>query len=338
MLLERLTNAFGVCTCEDEVRQIIKDEIKDYVDEIIVDRMGNIIATKNSKAEGKHICLSAHMDEVGLIVHSVDESGLLKFYSWGMNANALQSKVVTIGNGEKKIKGVIGGKPIHLQGLSERKDTIPLEKLYIDIGAKSKEEALKYVSIGDCVVVDSVFEEFGEDKYKAKAFDDRIGCATIIEILKQDFDCKITACFVVQEELGMRGSIITANRVKADLVLNLEGTVSADTLADEERKRVTNLGNGPVFSLSDAGSVYSKKHRDMVIDVAKKYNIPYQYRNSNASFTDAKNYQSANSGTPVVNMSVPCRYIHTPISIADKNDIENMKLLVSKFIKEYSEV
>lgn len=337
MLLEKLTNAFGVCTCEDEVRNIIREEIKDHVDEIIIDVMGNIIATKNSNASGKHICLSAHMDEVGLIIHNIDDSGLLKFKTWGISDKVLQSKVVSIGNGENKIKGVIGGKPIHLQGEPERKKVIPIDQLYIDIGAKSKEEALKYVSIGDCAVIDSKFEEFGDNKYKSRAFDDRVGCDVIVDVLKSDTKAKITACFVVQEELGIRGSVITANRVKADIVLNLEGTISADTLVEKGENEITTLGNGPVLSLKDKGSVYLKEYRDMVINVAEKNNIPYQFRKSSMGGTDALNYHRANSGMPVVNISVGCRYIHTPVSIADKNDIENTKLLVKKFIEEYKE-
>ncbi len=331
MLLEKLTLASGVSNYEDEVRRLILDEIKDFVDEITVDRMGNIIAVKNKDAIGKHIGLSAHMDEVGLIVHTMDDKGLIKFHSLGIDAKVLISKTVLIG--EDKVKGVIGGKPIHLQSIDERNNTIPVTQMYIDIGASSKEEALKHVQVGDFVVLDSDFEDFGEQKVKAKAFDDRVGCYVIIEALKSNTKNKITACFVVQEEIGLRGSIVVANRIKTDLMLNLEGTISADTLVEKEKDAVTVLGKGPVLSLKDMRSTYLKEPRDYVIKVAEENGIPYQFRKSAIGATDAFNYHSAQGGTPVVNISVPCRYIHSPVSVADKRDIENMKLLVLKVIE-----
>ncbi len=334
MLLEKLVLANGVSNYEDEVRNLIKEEIKDFVDELKIDRMGNIIAVKNKNATGKHIALSAHMDEVGLVVHSVDEGGLIKFHSLGIDPKVLASKVVSIG--EKKVKGVIGGKPIHLQSADERNNTIPTEQLYIDIGAMSKDEALKHVEIGDFVVLDSDFENLGEHKIKGKAFDDRVGCEAIIEVLKSDIKHKITACFVVQEEVGLRGSRVVAKQIDVDLVLNLEGTISADTLVEEEKDAVTTLGLGPALSLKDGRSIYLKEPRDFVVSVAEKYNIPFQYRKSAMGGTDAFSYHTANSGTPVVNISVPCRYIHSPVSVADKRDIENLKLLVFKVIEEYN--
>ncbi len=336
MLLEKLTLANGVSNYEDEVRNLIKEEIKDFVDDMIVDRMGNIIAVKNKNAKGKHIALSAHMDEVGLVVHSVDEEGLIKFHSLGIDAKVLASKVVSIG--EKKVRGVIGGKPIHLQEADERNNTIPVKQLYIDIGATSKAEALKHVEIGDFVVLDSDFENLGEHKIKSKAFDDRVGCEAIIEVLKSDIKNKITACFVVQEEIGIRGSRVVSKQIDADFILNLEGTISADTLVEKEQDAVTTLGQGPAFSLKDKRSIYLKEPRDFVISVAKKHNIPYQFRKSAMGGTDAFSYHTANGGTPVVNISVPCRYIHSPVSVADKRDIENYKLLVFKVIEEYNEV
>ncbi len=331
MLLEKLTLASGVSNYEDEVRNIILEEIKDYVDEITVDRMGNIIAVKNKEATGKHIGLSAHMDEVGLIVHTIDDKGLIKFYSLGIDAKVLNSKTVLIG--DDKVKGVIGGKPIHLQSPDERNKSIAITQMYIDIGANSREEAMKHVQIGDYVVLDSDFEDLGEHKIKAKAFDDRVGCYVIIEALKSNTKNKITACFVVQEEVGLRGSMAVANRINTDIMLNLEGTISADTLVENEKDAVTVLGKGPVLSLKEVRSTYLKEPRDFVISVAEENGIPYQFRKSAMGATDAFNYHSAQSGTPVVNISVPCRYIHSPVSVADKRDIENMKLLVLKVIE-----
>ncbi len=330
MLLEKLTRACGVSNYEDEVRNIILEEIRDFVDEITVDRMGNIIAVKNKDALGKHFGLSAHIDEVGLIVHSIDEKGLIKFHSLGIEHKVLVSKTVLIG--EDKVKGVIGGKPIHLQSPEERNNNIALTQLYIDIGANSRDEAMKYVQIGDFVVLDSDFEDFGDNKVKGKAFDDRVGCYVIIEALKSDTKNKITACFVVQEEIGLRGSIVVANRIKTDLMLNLEATVSADTLVEKEKDMVTVLGKGPVLSLKDMRSAYLKEPRDFVIQVAEENGIPYQFRKSAMGGTDAFSYHTAQGGTAVVNISVPCRYIHSPVSVVDFRDLENLRVLVLKVI------
>jgi len=338
MLIKKLTDANGLPTYEDEVRDAIKEEIKDYVDRMFVDRMGNLIAVKNENAPGRHIALSAHMDEVGMVVKSFDKSGVIKFRSWGVDPRVMLSKVVRIG--KDKIPGVIGSKPIHMQKPDERKTNLELDKLYIDIGVDSDEEAKKCVEIGDYIAFDSEYHELGNHKIKAKALDDRVGCAAIIETLKANLPYKLTAVFCVQEEVGLRGSATASNHVFADLVLNLEGTVCADTWNTDdmpEHLRVTVLGQGPAISLKDRTSIYLKKYYEQVIAVAEENNIPYQFRGSGAGGTDAFSYHVAHGGTPVVGLAVPCRYLHTPVSVCDIRDYENLVLLLNKFISKYNE-
>ena len=335
MLIKRLTDAVGLPAYEKEIRELIKAEIEGHVDSVFTDRLGNLIVTKNKGAKGLHIGLSAHMDEVGMIVKYIEDSGLIRFVTMGIDPRILPSKIVNIG--KDKIKGVIGTKPVHMTKPDERARALELDALYIDIGAGSKEEAEKFVSPGDCVSFDSEYVEFGDNKIKAKALDDRIGCAVIIEALKSDIKTPVTAIFCVQEEVGIRGSAGAANRVNVDVYLNLEGTVSADMPSHEDHERVTTLGCGPAISLRDTGSVFLKKYINQIVEVAEENNITWQYRRSGAGGTDAANYHTAHGGTPVINVAVPVRYLHSPVSVCDKGDYENMKQLVIKYIQKHGE-
>jgi len=332
MLLKKLTDACGLPGHEDEIRDIIKEEIKDYVDSIRVDRMGNIIATKNSNAPGKHIALSAHMDEVGLCVSFIEKSGAIKFASWGVDQRLLPSMHVLVG--KEKIPGVIGSKPIHMQTEAERGAVLEAKQLYIDIGCESKEEVDKLVSLGDFAAFVSEFTEFGEGKIKAKALDDRVGCAAIIEILKSDTDRKLTAIFCTQEEVGLRGSSVASKSLDADLVINIEGTICADTEGIDEHEQVTRQGKGPALSLLDRTSVYQSKYVESIAAVGDKHKIPYQYRATGMGGTDAGNYHTAGTGTPCIGIAVPCRYIHSPVSVMSKSDYENLVKLISCYLKE----
>ncbi|MCL2407894.1 MAG: M20/M25/M40 family metallo-hydrolase, partial [Defluviitaleaceae bacterium] len=319
-----------------EVRDLIKAEIEGFVDSMMTDRMGNLIVTKNANANGMHIGLSAHMDEVGLCVRRINEN-LLALASFGIDPRILPSKIVKVG--KDKVPGVIGTKPVHLTSGDERNNAIALDALYVDVGATSKEEAEKVASIGDFIYFDSEFTEFGEHKVKAKALDDRLGCAAIIEILKSDVKTPITAIFCTQEEVGLRGSAIAANRVKVDMYINLEGTVSADMPSTEnDYDKVTILGKGPALSLIDRTTIYIREYIDKIVAVAEENGIPYQYRATGMGGTDAGRYQHAGTGTPVIGLATPCRYLHSPVSVCDIRDYENKVKLVKAFIQKFGEV
>ena len=335
MLIKKLTDINGLPSWEDDIRKAIKEEIKDHVDSIITDRLGNLIAVKNEKTGGVHIGISAHMDETGLVVKSIEKSGLIKFETWGVLPKILLSKTVKIG--KDKVPGVIGAKPIHLQKPAERETVMELDKIFIDIGATSKEDAEKHVQPGDYIAFDSEYRELGKHKIKAKALDDRLGCAAIIEILKSDTKRKITAIFCVQEEVGLRGSTVAANQIYADLIINLEGTIAADSDDIDEHMRVTVQGQGPAISIKDRTSIYLKKYYEMMLKIAKEKKIPVQFRRTSAGGTDALNYHGAHGGTPVIGLSVPCRYIHSPVSICDKRDYKNLVALVKAFVNNYEE-
>ena len=332
MLLKKLTEACGLPGFEDEVRNIIKEELTGYADSIKVDRMGNLIAVKNPEAKGPHIALSAHMDEVGLCVKYIDKNGGIKFASWGVDARLLPSMRVLVGH--KKITGVIGMKPIHRQTEKDREKVVSIDKLSIDIGCDKKEETEKLVSIGDFVAFESKYTEFGENKIKAKALDDRVGCAAIIEILKSDLPYKLTGIFCTQEEVGLRGSAVASKSLNADLMINIEGTIGADLEGIPKNEHVTTQGAGPALSLMDRTSIYLREYVDEIVKVAEANNIPYQYRRTGMGGTDAGNYHTAGTGTPCIGLAVPCRYIHSPVSVMDKNDYENLIKLIGCYIKE----
>jgi len=332
MLLKKLTEACGLPGFEDEVRNIIKEELTGFVDSIRVDRMGNLIVEKNSKASGPHIAFSAHMDEVGLCVKHINKDGSIRFASWGVDQRLLPSMRVLVGN--NKITGVIGTKPIHLQKEADRKKVYDIDSLYIDIGCDTKEECEKLVSLGDFVAFDSTYTEFGEDKIKVKALDDRAGCAAIIETLKLNLPHRLTGIFCVQEEIGLRGSAVAAKGLSADLVINIEGTIGADLEGIPENEHVTTQGAGPAISLIDRTSIYLRKYVDEIVRVAEANNIPYQYRRTGMGGTDAGNYHSERSGIPCIGLAVPCRYIHSPVSVMTKSDYDNLVKLIGCFIKE----
>lgn len=335
MLLKKLTSALGVSGNEEEVRNVILDEIKGFVDVIKIDRIGNIIAEKKGSNSSYNIVLTAHMDEVGLMVKGIDDSGLIKFTSvGGIDTRILVSKVVTIGEG--RIPGVIGAKAIHMQKSEEREKALSIDDLYIDVGSKNKEETEKHVSIGDYIAFHSEFIEFGKNKIKAKALDNRVGCHILIEILKTKLPINITAIFTVQEEIGLRGAEVAANQVQADLVIVLEGTTSSSYTGVEPHLQVSELDNGPAISIIDQTSIYNKKYVNSLIQIAKKHNIPWQYRKTASGGNDAGKFHVAQMGTPCLSLAVPCRYIHSPVSVLSKDDLSNTKILLIKYLEEVS--
>lgn len=244
MLLKVLTEASGVSGNEKEVRDIIINEIKDYCDSVKVDRIGNIIAYKKGKKNPKTLMVTAHMDEIGLLVKDIDSSGLLKFMTvGGIDKRVLVSKAVQVG--KDKIPGVIGAKPIHLQKRTEWTNALNIDDLYIDIGATSKEDAEKYVSIGDYVTFYSPYTEFGNRQVKAKALDNRVGCSLLIKLLKEVTDISFYGVFTVMEEVGLVGAGPAAYEVDPDISIVLEGTVCYEMPKLDTHLMPTQLGKGP---------------------------------------------------------------------------------------------
>lgn len=336
MLLKKLTEANGVSGNEKEVRDIIIEEIKDYVDDIKVDRIGNIIAYKKGTIETPKVMIAAHMDEVGLIVTKINKSGLISFKPvGGLDQRILVSKAVKIG--KDRISGVIGAKPIHLQKSHERSKALNYNQLYIDIGSKSSEHTEKIVQIGDYIAFDSEYVEFGDNLVKAKALDDRVGCSILIDLLKTDTKISIYAAFTVMEEVGLVGAGPAAYEIDPDVGIVLEGTTCADATDVESHLQSTNVGKGPAISLMDRTTIFNKKFRNIIVDVAKENSIPYQFRRSSVGGNDSGRIHIAKEGAITTTLSVPCRYIHSPISVMSKDDYENTGKLLKKVINKIEE-
>ncbi|ABY91689.1 MAG: M42 family metallopeptidase [Thermoanaerobacter sp.] len=332
MLLKELTEIMGASGDEKEIREKIKSIVEPYVDNVYVDKIGNLIACKKGKKDKPKIMLAAHMDEVGLMVKSVNEDGTLSFFPvGGVDNRILVAKTVKVG--EKGINGVIGAKPIHLQKRDEQQKPLDFDSLYIDIGATSKEEALKHVSPGDYVYFDSNFEILGNGYVKAKALDDRIGCNVLIENLKNEYEYTVCAAFTVEEEVGLRGAGVAAYNVEPDFAIIVEGTVAADVTDSVPHLVSTELGKGPAISLMDRTTLYDKKLIDKIAKIADENKVPYQFRRIASGGNDAGKIHLTKGGIKTIAVSVPCRYIHSFNSVAFLEDFNNTVKLVDLIIK-----
>ncbi len=335
MYLKALTELSGVSGNEDCVRAFVLEHIKSQADEIIVDNIGNLIALKKGTGESnKKVMISAHMDEVGLIISKITEDGFLKFKSvGGIDPRVLISKKVRIG--ENKISGVLGAKAIHLQKKSER-ESVPEEKdLYIDIGAKDKEDAEKHVSLGDFCAFDSAFTEFGDGLVKAKALDDRVGCAIMMELLKDAaFAFDVYFAFTVQEEVGCRGARVATNRINPDIAIVLEGTTCSDVHGSKEKDYSTQIGKGPALSIIDRSTYYDKDLVNAIYTFAKAHKIPVQFKKTASGGNDAAVIHLSKGGVKTAAISVPARYIHSASSVIAKTDYEAMKKLILAVLRE----
>lgn len=334
MLLKKLTEASGVSGNEKEVRDIILEEIKDFVDEVKVDRLGNIIAYKKGKNNSKKLMIVAHMDEVGLMVTDIDDMGLLKFTTvGGIDKRILVSKPVIIG--KDKILGVIGAKPIHLQKKEEWKNALDIDQLYIDIGVSTKEEAEKLINIGDYVIFDSQYIEFGKNLVKAKALDNRVGCCLLVELIKEIKDIDFYGVFTVMEEIGLVGAGPATYRVNPDLGIILEGTLCYDIPKLDQHLIPTTLNKGPAISLVDRTTLYNISFRKKIVQIAENNHIPYQYRKTATGGNDSGKIHTNKEGSITTTISVPCRNIHSPTSVMSKNDYENTFKLLKAILYEY---
>ena len=332
MFLKELTELSGVSGCEYEVRNFIKSKLSEIGCEFYVDKLGNIIS-HNKGRKSKTIMVTAHMDEVGLIVSNIDADGFIKFKAvGGIDQRVLNSKVVEVG--ENKIPGVIGSKAVHLMSSEEIESSIPIDKLYIDIGTSSKAETEKLVNIGDYAAFKSDYAEFGDNLIKAKALDNRIGCSIILELLSEKLDADFYGVFTVLEEVGLRGAEIAAYQLEPDLAIVLEGTVCADMPEIDEQDKSTIVGKGAALSLMDAATVYDIDVVRSIAKIAEQNNIMYQYRSSTSGGNDAGVIHKTKNGAKTAAISIPCRYIHSSVNVASKGDIKCVTMLTKQVILE----
>jgi len=344
VILKELSEAFGPSGHEREVRELILKAIQGYVDSYQVDALGNLIALKRSSqpAVSGHkplkIMVSAHMDEVGIMVTHADKEGLLHFeVVGGLEARVLLAQPVVLG--DERLPGVIGLKPIHLQERGEREKLPKVSDLTIDTGATGQEEAEKAAPKGTYGTFATSFAELSGElrTVKGKAFDDRAGCAVLVELLKADYPFDLWAAFTVQEELGLRGARVAAFRVEPDMAFSLEGTICDDLPKEKDQSPTTKLGEGPAITLRDRSVVCDPRLIQHLVEVAEAEGIPYQFKQPGVGGTDAGAIHLVKEGVPSAVVSVPSRYIHSPVSLLSRVDFENTVRLVQAALSRLPE-
>jgi len=324
--LEKLSNASGVVGREDEVRNLMLKLMKPYADKVYLDKLENVVAVKQGKKKTPKIMLAAHMDEIGLMVKTVNKEGFIQFAKMGgIDDRLLLAQKVIVQSSKGPVHGIVGSKPPHIQKEEERKKIVTFDELFIDIGAESKEDVAKMgVRVGDPIVFDEEFVSIGKDLVIGKAFDNRIGCAIMIETLKllKDTDCNVFAVGTVQEEVGLRGAATAAFGVDPDVGLALDVTVAGDVPGVREFDSSVKMGKGPALSVTDAGLITHPKVLRILLDTAEENKISYQLETGLMGTTDAARISLARQGVPCGTVSVPARYIHSPIGMINLRDAE----------------
>lgn len=332
--LETLSNACGVTGREEEIADLMKKFLKPYVDEIKEDKLGNVIGIRSGKKDAPKVMLAAHMDEIGLLVKTITREGFLYFVKiGGVDDRILLAQKVIVHTEKGPLHGIIGSRPPHIQKVEERQKVISYDELFIDVGARSDEEAEKMgVRIGDTVSFDIKFARIGKSVVIGKALDDRIGLVIMIEALKRlkKTDCTIYAVGTVQEEAASRGAGTSAFGIQPDVGIALDVTIAGDTPGVKEVEAPIKMGKGPALTVADAGMIVPPKILRLLIDTAKQNKIPYQLETLMGGSTDAARILITREGVPSGAISVPTRYIHSPTSMLDLEDTENtIKLLVA---------
>ncbi len=348
-LIKALTALFGPSGCEDAVRNFIASEIEGDCDGYCEDRVGNLIAKIRGRGmdydpeNPRRILLSAHMDEVGLMVTEITEEGYLRFGNvGGIDPRVLSGRHVRI-NDKAPVQGVIASKAIHLQTPEERTKVLPVRQLYIDIGAKDRADAETMVSIGDWGVFDSDFVSFGKDgcMMKAKALDDRVGCALLIEIMRElkhsprDLPFDVYFAFTRCEEVGISGASVAAFGIAPELAIVLEATAIHDLAGVPVRSCVGKVGEGGLLSLADAGTIYDRALVDYALRTAEQNDIKVQIKRALTGGNDAAHIQRSLAGIRVMALSLPTRYIHSASNVAAYADYEAMRALLFAMLREW---
>ncbi len=335
-LIKKLCNSHGISGYEDEIRDVIKAEIEGFVDEIRVDKLGNLICIKNGNDFTQ--MLTAHMDEVGFLIKHIDDKGFLRITPIGgwFSQTVLNQRVVIHGN-KGKVYGVIGSKPPHLMRDEERKKVIEIKDMFVDIGAENKDDVKKMgIEIGNAVTIDREVVKMG-NRVTGKAFDDRIGVAVMIECLKKvETSSTVYAVATVQEEVGLKGARVSAFSLNPDVALAIDVAPATDFPGGETANVEVKLGKGPAITIADAsgrGLIASKKILEWLKTAGEKAEVDFQLEVTEGGTTDATAIHLTKEGIPSGVVSVPARYVHTPVEVVDLRDVEATVKLVSKAVE-----
>jgi putative aminopeptidase FrvX len=339
-MLKALTDAKGIPGNEREVREVMKEYIAPYADEITTDGLGSLIATKTGKEGGPKIMVAGHLDEVGFMVTQIDEKGFIRFQPvggwWGQ---VMLAQRVTIVTRKGEVTGVIGSKPPHILTAEQRKKPVEIKDMFIDIGATSRDEASEWgVRPGDMIVPYFEFTVMKNEKMLlAKAWDNRIGCAVAIDVLKQLKDVEhpnvVYGVGTIQEEVGLRGARTAAAKIEPDIGFGVDVGIAGDTPGVTEKEALGKMGKGPQIILYDASMVSHKGLRDFITDTADELSIPYQFDTVPGGGTDAGAIHLSHNGVPALAITIATRYIHSHAAMLHRDDYENTVKLIVEVIK-----
>jgi endoglucanase len=339
-MLRDLTDAKGIPGNEREVRDVMKKYITNYADEVFTDNLGSLVAKKVGIEQGPKIMIAGHLDEVGFMVTKIDDKGFIRFQTvggWWSQVMLAQRVTIVTRNGD--ITGIIGSKPPHILPAESRKKPVDIKDMFIDIGASSREEAMEFgVKPGDQIVPYFEFTVMKNEKMLlAKAWDNRIGCAIAIDVLKNlkgtDHPNVVYGVGTVQEEVGLRGAKTSANLIEPDIAFGVDVGIAGDTPGISEKEAASKMGDGPQIVLYDASMVSHKGLRDLVTDTADELNIPYQFESMPGGGTDSGSIHISANGVPALSITIATRYIHSHAAMLHRDDYENAVKLITEVIK-----
>ncbi|AGX05771.1 MULTISPECIES: M42 family metallopeptidase [Bacillaceae] len=339
-MLKELTDAKGIPGNEREVREVMKKYITEFADEVTTDGLGSLVAKKTGKEGGPKIMVAGHLDEVGFMITSIDDKGFLRFQTvGGWWSQVMLAQRVTIVTSKGDVTGIIGSKPPHILPPEARKKPVDIKDMFIDIGASSREEAMEWgVKPGDMAVPYFEFTVMNNEKMLlAKAWDNRIGCAIAIDVLKQLKDAEhpnvVYGVGTVQEEVGLRGAKTAANLIEPDIGFGVDVGIAGDTPGISEKEALSKMGKGPQIILYDASLVSHKGLRDLVTDTADEMNIPYQFDSIAGGGADSGAIHLSHNGVPSLAITIATRYIHSHAAMLHRDDYENAVKLIVEVIK-----
>lgn len=340
-LLIRLTEANGIAGNEGQIREIIRQETQEVAQDYLQDGLGGFFAQHTGNPSGPRVMLAAHMDEVGFMVSQITDKGFIKFVPiGGWWSQVVLAQEVTITTREGKVfHGVSGSKPPHVLSPEARKQPVDLKDVFIDLGASSKDEVLSWgIRPGDMITPYIKTQRLNGGPFLlGKAWDNRIGVAIAIEVLKElansGHDLQLFAGANVQEEVGLRGAKVATNLLHPDLTIAVDTGTAGDTPGMTPQEADSELGKGPQVIVYDASMIAHKGLRNYVIDVAEKEGIPFQYTFIPGGGTDAGSQHVSLSGIPSIAITVPVRYLHSHTSIIHEDDFLNAVKLISAVLK-----
>lgn len=322
-LLKKICTTPGAPGFEKQIRELVIEQVKPYVDEIEIDNMGNVYAIKRGEAS-KKIMIGAHMDEIGFIVTHIDDNGFIRFHTLGgFDPKTLTAQRVLV-HGKKDIIGVMASKPIHVMTADERNKVAKLSDYFIDTGL-SAEEVKKTITIGDAITREREFIEMG-NCVNGKSLDNRLAVYILIELLRElkdeEVPYDIYGVFTVQEEVGIRGANVSAMRINPDFGFGLDTTIAFDLPGAAAHEMITKLGEGTAIKLMDASTICDYRMVDFMKKTADKHSIKWQPEILTAGGTDTAGIQRMTEGGSIAGaVSIPTRHLHQVIEMANKDDI-----------------